>query len=96
MEANLHSMSDLFNQLGLPSRPCDIQAFTELYGPLADPFRLHQAPFWTPWQAAFLEEQFLLDADWIGIIDELDMKLRHPMPSLVWTGKSRFKSEFVQ
>lgn len=80
MDTNLPTISSLFNQLGLLSKPSDIRAFTERHGPLADHFRLHEAPFWAAWQADFLEEQFQLDADWVGVIDELDMRLRHPSP----------------
>lgn len=76
MEANLHSMTDLFNQLGLPSDPLEIQAFIKLNRPLDHQVTLHEAPFWTPSRAAFLREQPQEDADWAVIIDKLDSGLR--------------------
>jgi hypothetical protein len=78
MEETLHSMTNLFTQLGLPSRPADIQAFIEAHRPLAARFALHEAPFWTSSQADFLREQVQEDADWAGIIDRLDGGLRQP------------------
>ncbi len=76
MEENLHSMTNLFNQLGLASEPADIEAFIEAHRPLAADLKLHEAPFWTPSQATLLREQVLEDADWVGIIDKLDSGLR--------------------
>jgi hypothetical protein len=76
MEGNFHSMTNLFAQLGLPSRPTDIQAFIESNRPLAADLELHEAPFWTSSQAEFLREEVEDDADWAGIIDELNCGLR--------------------
>ena len=76
MESNRHSMTNLFGQLGLPSEPGDIEAFIEAHRPLAANLKLDQAPFWTTSQAALLREQVLNDADWVGIIDQLDSGLR--------------------
>lgn len=81
MEGNLHSMTSLFNQLGLPSEPEAIEAFIETHRPLADGLKLHEAPFWTAAQAGLLREQVLVDADWAGIIDQLDSALRQANPS---------------
>jgi len=78
MESHLHSMTDLFAQLGLPSSPEAIQTFVEAYGPLAVP--LADAPFWTPAQAAFLRDQVEQDADWADVIDRLATGLRQPVP----------------
>ena len=78
MEGSFHSMTHLFAQLGLPSRPADIQAFIEANRPLAAGLKLHEAPFWTPSQAEFLREEVQEDADWAGIIDELNTGLRQP------------------
>lgn len=74
MESHLHSMTDLFAQLGLPSSPEAIQAFVEARGPLAVP--LADAPFWTPAQATFLRDQVEQDADWADVIDRLASGLR--------------------
>lgn len=75
MESNLHSMTHLFTQLGLPSEAADIQAFLARHR-LAPGVALHDAPFWTASQAAFLREQVEDDADWAGVIDRLDSGLR--------------------
>ncbi len=80
MEESLHSMTNLFAQLGLPSKPPDIQAFIESHRPLAAQLALPEAPFWTSSQADFLREQVQEDADWAGIIDRLDGGLRQPTP----------------
>lgn len=80
MEESLHSMTNLFTQLGLPSEPADIQAFIESHRPLAAHVALHEAPFWTSSQADFLREQVQEDADWAGIVDRLDGGLRQPTP----------------
>jgi hypothetical protein len=76
MEGNLHSMTHLFSQLGLPSAPGAIQAFIQSNRPLPRGLALHEAPFWTPAQADFLRDQVQDDADWAGIIDRLDSSLR--------------------
>jgi hypothetical protein len=76
METHLHAMPDLFAQLGLPSSPEAIEAFLAGHGPLAPSLTLPEAPFWTPAQAAFLRDQVAEDADWAGVIDELDTGLR--------------------
>ncbi|MCM2249000.1 MAG: DUF2789 domain-containing protein [Geothrix sp.] len=76
MESHLHSMTDLFAQLGLPSNPEAIQAFIEARRPLTAP--LADAPFWTPAQAAFLRDQVEQDADWADVVDRLASGLRRP------------------
>lgn len=78
MEGTVHTMTHLFEQLGLPSAPADIQAFIETHRPLSAALPLQEAPFWSPVQATFLREEVLDDADWALIIDKLDAALRHP------------------
>jgi len=80
MEGNFHSMSNLFAQLGLPSESADIQAFIESKRPLDADLELHEAPFWTSSQSEFLREQVQDDADWAGVIDELNSGLRQALP----------------
>ena len=80
MEETLHSMTNLFAQLGLPTGPADIQAFIATNRPLAAHLALEDAPFWTPAQAGFLREEILQDADWAGVIDRLDSGLRQAIP----------------
>lgn len=78
MEDSLHSMTNLFLQLGLPSTPADIQSFIESHKPLSAGMALHEAPFWSSSQSEFLCEQVQEDADWAGVIDRLDSGLRRP------------------
>lgn len=76
MEAAQHTLPNLFAQLGLPSEPAAIEAFLHNHRPLPGGTCLSQAPFWTPAQAAFLREEILEDADWVGVIDQLNGLLR--------------------
>lgn len=77
MESVMHTMTDLFQQLGLPSEPGAIEEFVTCHSPLPTQLKLWEAPFWTPTQAAFLNEQILGDADWAEVVDHLDALLRH-------------------
>lgn len=72
----MHTMSALFDQLGLPSAPAAIEAFIAAHRPLDDAVRLYQAPFWSKAQSDFLRDEILEDADWAMVIDELDSDLR--------------------
>ena len=76
MEANLHSMSNLFAQLGLPSDPPAIEDFIAAHRALDDSVALYRAPFWSASQKAFLKEEIIEDADWAGVIDDLNGRLR--------------------
>jgi len=84
MEVHLHLMAHLFDQLGLASGREDIQTFMESHRPLADHIRLSEAPFWTPSQSALLREEVQLDADWVGVIDELNSGLRQTAAGRVY------------
>lgn len=75
MEAPIHTMSDLFAQLGLPSDQGSIDHFIASHRPLTAGVLLSEAPFWTPVQATFLCEELLEDADWAEVIDELNAEL---------------------
>ena len=75
MEAHLHTMSNLFAQLGLPADPTAIDDFISAHRPLASGVALYRAPFWTATQRAFLKEEIIEDADWAGVIDELNARL---------------------
>lgn len=75
MELSNHALKDLFDQLGLPSGHGDIERFIETHRPLPDEVRLADAPFWSPSQAAFLKDEFLDDADWAPLVDQLNVLL---------------------
>lgn len=76
MEVNLHSLGSLFDQLGLPSEPAAIEEFIATHRPLGDSIALYRAPFWSASQRGFLKEEIIEDADWAGVIDELNSRLR--------------------
>jgi len=75
MEPHIHTMANLFSQLGLPAEPADIERFISAGRPLGDGITVECAPFWTNAQRVFLKEEFVLDADWVGVIDELNARL---------------------
>jgi len=78
MDTLQHTLTSLFEQLGLPSSPADIRQFIDSGRPVPDDIALHAAPFWSPAQSAFLLENLLADADWALAIDQLNVALREP------------------
>jgi len=76
MQAQLHTMSNLFAQLGLPSDQADVEGFIASHRPLANDVALYRAPFWSAVQRDFLKEEIIEDADWSAVIDELNGRLR--------------------
>lgn len=76
MDAPLHSMGNLFAQLGLPDDPRAIDHFI-LTHRLPESVPLADAPFWNPSQAAFLREEIVEDADWAEVVDDLNVRLHH-------------------
>ena len=79
MEHPVHPFSELFAQLGLPNGHEDIRQFLATHAPLPDDMRLEEAPFWTPAQAQLLREERVDDADWIVVIDQLNVAM-HASP----------------
>ncbi|MGQ2966359.1 DUF2789 domain-containing protein [Methylophilus sp.] len=75
MEATLHTLNNLFAQLGLPSSDAEIDTFIQTHNHLAGYISLADATYWTPAQAAFLREEILKDADWAEVIDQLNARL---------------------
>jgi len=75
MEANIHSMANLFAQLGLSTEPTDINNFITARRPLGTGITIDCAPFWTEAQKTFLKEEIFFDADWVGVVDELNARL---------------------
>ncbi len=75
MLTDMPTMHDLFAQLGLDHDEEAVQAFISRHRPLPEHLPLHQAPFWTPAQARFLEEQIKADAEWAPAIDQLNLGL---------------------
>ena len=75
MESTMHTLNNLFAQLGLPSDDAAVESFIKTHGHLATSLSLSEAPFWTPAQAAFLCEEIMNDADWAEVIDQLNAML---------------------
>jgi hypothetical protein len=76
MDNSPHNMQTLFLQLGLPSKPEDIEAFLDSHARLPINVALPEADFWNFAQSAFLKEAIEDDSDWSEIVDELDNLLR--------------------
>lgn len=76
MNQPIHHFSELFAQLGLASDDQAIKEFLAAHRPLADEIVLADARFWSKAQAAFLREEWLEDADWAELVDQLNAALR--------------------
>ncbi|WP_273428870.1 DUF2789 domain-containing protein [Marinobacter sp.] len=77
MDTSKHTLSTLFEQLGLAADEESIEDFLTKYSPLPREIALQDAPFWSESQSHFLEEGLEEDSDWAEIIDELDARMRH-------------------
>ncbi len=80
MDTTIHRFHHLFAQLGLPNGDADIGRFIDTHSPLAGEVRLHEAPFWSAAQAAFLRDALQQDSDWAELADQLSQSLRAPEP----------------
>ena len=76
MDLSTSNMTNLFQQLGLPSEPAEIAQFVAQHRPLPDDVKLADAKFWSAGQAQFLREQIQIDADWAEVVDQLSVMLR--------------------
>jgi hypothetical protein len=76
MQTQMHTMNNLFAQLGLPSDDAAVERFIASHRPLENGIALYRAPFWSAAQRAFLKEEIIEDADWASVIDELNGRLR--------------------
>lgn len=79
MEPYTHTLSSLFDQLGLDSETESLEQFIALHKPISSEIELHKFSFWTESQASFLKQMKDEDADWSGIIDQLDVMFRQPV-----------------
>ncbi|WP_029933898.1 DUF2789 domain-containing protein [Thiomicrospira pelophila] len=75
MDTSQHTLSTLFDQLGLDSSDKAIQDFIRQHR-IRDDKPLDEADFWTQSQAQFIRESWQNDADWVDIVDHLDAQLR--------------------
>lgn len=74
MDTSMHTLANLFAQLGLDNDEASIEQFVQQHQ-LADHVHLADAPFWNRGQASFLAESLKEDADWAEVIDELNALL---------------------
>jgi hypothetical protein len=76
MESQAHTLSSLFDQLGLDAQNTSIDNFITINKTIPCNVELHEATFWNASQASFLKQMKDEDVDWAGIIDQLDVMLR--------------------
>ncbi|MEH0167074.1 DUF2789 family protein [Roseateles microcysteis] len=75
MEASFYTGAELFQQLGLPDSPAEMDHFIREHRPLPAGQLLCDAAFWDEHQAQFLREGMARDAVWVGAIEELNRAL---------------------
>lgn len=71
MHSNFFTMSDLFQQLGLPSDTQAIEQFIRQHQGICRQHTLVTAPVWNDSQRQFLRDAIAQDADWAIVADEL-------------------------
>ncbi len=57
MESPFHSLTSLFDQLGIDSTDQAIENFIDGHRPLQGDIELHEADFWSAAQASFLKQE---------------------------------------
>jgi len=53
-----------------------IDSFIEKNSPLAGSVELHEAKFWNTCQSSFLKQVLDEDAEWVEVVNQLDVMLR--------------------
>ncbi len=79
MDTSKHDLSAFFQQLGLPHSPEEINTFIVTHQ-LPAGTALAKAHFWTPAQAAFINQALLHDSDWAEVADDLAARLTFVAP----------------
>lgn len=74
MDTSMHTMENLFLQLGLDNSEHAITEFINRHR-LAKETPLQQASFWSTSQAQFIKECLELDSDWAEVVDQLNVQL---------------------
>ena len=75
MERALHTMANLFAQLGKANDTMSISRFIETHRAMSGEVQLHEAEFWNQSQASFLKTAITDDADWAGVAENLNSEL---------------------
>ncbi len=78
MDLSTHNMTNLFNQLGLPSDETSIQQFIKDNAPIPADLPIYEASCFTDVQAAFLAQGLDDDSDWSEVIDTLHSAMTEP------------------
>lgn len=76
MDFQNHSITSLFEQLGIGDSEKDINRFINRFAPIPSAVELHEALCWNKAQAAFLKQAKDEDADWAEVVDQLNVMLR--------------------
>ena len=71
-----YNINELFAQLGLDSSDEAIDSFIETHK-LAKEEKLIESNVWTDNQRMFLQEEWEKDAEWVEVIDDLNVRM-HP------------------
>ena len=75
MESQVHPMSELFDQLGMPSDSNAIEMFIAKHKAATNNQPIDELAIWNPSQAEFLKQARAEDADWAEVVDELSARL---------------------
>lgn len=70
------TVSELFEQLGLPSDDKSIDRFIAEKGPIPSATGIADAEFWNDSQSEFLRNALATDGQWAIAVDRLDARLR--------------------
>jgi hypothetical protein len=76
LQTQPHLLCDLFSQLGLPGDPESIESFIKAHRPLPEDVPISEAPFWSKSQRDLLKQAYIQDADWVPLVDQLNVRLR--------------------
>ena len=74
MDTTESNMTNLFLQLGLPAQKHEIAEFIRTHQ-LPEDVRVSEAEFLSDSQRQFLREEWVEDADWAIVVDELNQAL---------------------
>ncbi|HSG02397.1 MAG TPA: DUF2789 family protein [Marinobacterium sp.] len=75
MQNQIHSLTELFTQLGLGATQEEIDAFILAHQIVDHSLPLADASFWDEAQSTFLREALAEDSDWSEVVDELNARL---------------------
>ena len=74
MDTSMHTMGNLFLQLGLDNSEEAVSEFINGHR-LTNDTTLDQASFWSPSQAQFIKECLDYDSDWVEVVDQLNVQI---------------------